>query len=378
MNSRERLQAILNHKEADRVPLDLGVGMCCKFHLGTYKKLLKHFGIQDDIRICNKITQCVFVCDELLDKLETDVRVPFPLLKSKPMEEWQDESGDYLRNPWGAVYRKRKNDLYYDLAEVPLAGKFDEETVNYDFPIPDDPVAPESIEQAKAYHAAGYPLIWPDSFGDAFLQQGPKVFGYEDWMMMIATEDKKAIDFMEKLLEAKMQFLDKIADAFGPDLFDVICEADDLGTQNGPWISMEAFRRVIKPYHKKLYEYIHKKFNAKVFLHSCGSIAPFIPDLIEIGLDILNPVQINAYNMDPAFLKCEFGKDITFWGGGVDTQKILPMGSSREIRDQVKRNIEIFSKDGGFVFSAVHNIQTDVPLENFLAMWETFKEFRNY
>ena len=378
MTNRERLQSILNHKEADRVPLDIGAGKCCKMHVRIYKKLLDHFGIKDTVRICARMSQAALTCDEFLEKLECDVRAPYPVFQksAKPAEEWEEADGSYLRDDWGTVMRMPKEGLYYDMVKAPLAGTLDDTDLNYTFPsLPF--VLPEAVIQAKAYQEAGYPVCLPEQYGNGFLQTGPKVFGYEDWMMMLALKDKRIYVFMEELLERKMQFYDHVTEAFG-DSIDVIMETEDLGTQTGPYIDPEMFRQLLKPYHKKLYDHIRKRTGAKIFLHSCGAIAKLIPDLIDIGLDILNPVQIGATGMDPVFLKREYGKHLTFWGGGIDTQKMLPYGTPAEIRDHVRRNIEIFSKDGGFVFSAVHNIQADVPLENVLAMWEAFKEFRVY
>jgi uroporphyrinogen decarboxylase len=145
---------------------------------------------------------------------------------------------------------------------------------------------------------------------------------------------------------------------------------DDLGMQTGPMISPQMYRELFFPRHRKLYQRIKEKSDMKVFLHSCGEISEFIPDLIEAGVDIINPVQTNTAGMEPARLKREFGRDIVFWGGGVDTQHVLPNGSPEEVRREVRRNAEIFMKDGGFVFSQVHNILAGVPAENIVSMYD--------
>jgi uroporphyrinogen decarboxylase len=383
MTSLERLQAALNHKEADRVPLDLGGGRYCRFHVGIYQKIIDYFNIKDTLCVGEKIGQLAYACEELLQKLESDIRAPFPLFQKKTnseaaqKNEWEDKDSYFLRDDWGTVMRMPKNGgLYYDIIEVPLPDMVDAEELNYTFPVPPR-IAPEAVEQAKAYRAAGYPVFVTEHFGNGFLHTGPRIFGYEDWMIMLALEDKKIIGFLESLLEVKMRYWDAVTEAFG-DYVDVVIESDDLGMQSGPFIAPELFRKLIKPYHKRLYEYIHSKTKAKIFLHTCGSIVELLPDLIEIGVDIVNPVQINAVGMDPVLLKREFGKDIVFWGGGIDTQRVLPQGKPQEIRDHVRRNVEIFGKDGGFVFATVHNAQSDVPVENIIAMWEAFKECRNY
>ena len=369
--------AILNHKEADRVPMDFGAAQNCRISLSLYPKLLEHFGIEEKVICCNKPAQIALASEAFLRKIESDVRAPFPLQKKSPAEEWEDADGFFLRDIWGTVLRMPKKDgHYYDIVSSPLAGSIDNEGTTYDFPaVPE--IAPEAVAQAKSYQEAGFPVAIPEQFGNGFLQNGPKVYGYEDWMMMLALDDKRADEFMEKLLEGKKIYWDRVAAAFGGSI-DVVCELDDLGTQTGPFIDPAMLRKKIKPYYKKLFDHIHKITKAKVYMHSCGSVVKMIPDLIEVGVDILNPVQIGAAGMDPAFLKKEYGKDMVFWGGGIDTQKMLPKGKPSEIRDHVRRNIEIFSKDGGFVFAAVHNVQSDVPPENFIAMWEAYMEFRNY
>ena len=377
MTNKERLMTTLNHKEADKVPWDCGAAANCKISIKLYSKLLEHFGIQEDVICWNKTKQIAFASETFMKKLECDVRAPFPIQMKKPSEEWEDAESFFMRDVWGAVLRMPKEGgHFYDMVSYPLEGSLDNEDTEYTFPpVPD--IAPEAVMQAQEYQKAGYPVMIPEYYGNGFLQTGPKVYGYEDWMMMLAMDDKRTDEFMENLLERKIRYWDNAVAAFG-DTIDIVCELDDLGTQNGPFIDPAMMRRKIKPYYKKLFDHIHKITKAKVYMHSCGSIIKFIPDLIECGVDILNPVQISAAGMDPIILKKEFGKDIAFWGGGMDTQKVLPLGKPSEIRDHVKRNIEIFSKDGGYVFATVHNAQSDVPPENYIAMWEAFLEFRNY
>jgi uroporphyrinogen decarboxylase len=172
-----------------------------------------------------------------------------------------------------------------------------------------------------------------------------------------------------------MAEFDHYIEALGPYL-DIVCVADDLGTQTGPQLSVQMFRRIVKPYMSKLYAHMKGKMgDAKLFLHSCGSVYEFIPDFIEMGIDILNPVQVSAANMDSKKLASDFGGDIVFWGGGCDTQRVLPHGTVGEIRDEVKRRIDDFASAGGFVFTQVHNIQLGVPAENIEAMYDAALEF---
>ena len=379
MTSRERLMMVLNHKEADKVPHSIG-SAGSHINLKLYAKLLDYFGIKgESITGTDTISQVARSSETFLQKLQCDVRIPSQVLKyEKPSEYWEDHESMYLKDNWGTVYRMPKiSGHYFDLYKVPMEGRLDNENdVPYQFPaLP--VLAPNAAEQAGKIQEAGFPVVIPTPYGNGFLQTGPKVYGYEDWMMMLAMDDRRSSVFMETLLEMKIKIWDQIIETLGG-LLDIAYEQDDLGTQEGPFVSPEMMRKKLKPYYKKLFDHIHSKSKAKVYFHSCGSVVKLIPDLIEAGVDILNPVQISAAGMDPAYLKKEFGKDLVFWGGGIDTQKILPYGTKQQIQDQVKRNIEIFGKDGGFVFCTVHNVQGDVPVENFITMWETLMEAGNY
>ena len=177
--------------------------------------------------------------------------------------------------------------------------------------------------------------------------------------------------------DCKLAYWEKALTEVG-DVIDVAQIADDFAGQDGLLISPRSYRRLFKPRHKELFDFIHARTDAKIFFHSCGAIRAVIPDLIEVGVDILNPVQVSAADMDSTELKREFGRDIVFWGGGVDTQRVLRSGTPAEVRDEVRRRIDDLAPGGGFVFNTVHNIQGDVPAENIVAMWEALQEFGVY
>jgi uroporphyrinogen decarboxylase len=193
---------------------------------------------------------------------------------------------------------------------------------------------------------------------------------------MLARDPKGVEAFLDKLLEFKIQYWDAFLSAAG-DTVNVICEADDYGTQKGTLISANMYRKFMKPRQEKLFSFIKKKYNVKVFLHSCGSVYDIIPDFIEAGVDILNPIQASAAKMDPKTLKKEFGKDIVFWGG-IDTQRVLPYGTPAEVKDEVKRIIDELAPGGGFVLASVHNITSEVPPQNIVAMAEAVREYGKY
>jgi uroporphyrinogen-III decarboxylase len=196
-----------------------------------------------------------------------------------------------------------------------------------------------------------------------------------EWYMATAAHR----DFIYRLFDAQCEIalanLDRVIDAVGDGVQAVFVTGTDFGTQNGLFISPETYRELYQPFHKQVTAAIHARTDWKVFLHSCGAICPLIPDIIDSGFDILNPVQCSATGMAAEGLKRRFGDQLTFWGGAVDTQKTLPFGSPQEVRDEVRRRIDVFNVDGGFVFNAIHNIQAKVPLENVVAMFETLREY---
>ena len=199
--------------------------------------------------------------------------------------------------------------------------------------------------------------------------------GFENFYCDLVANQPFAEALLDIIMEVKMKYWARALELLGPNVM-IISEADDLASQNRCLVSPELYRKLIKPRHTKLFSFIkkHAQVPVKIFYHSCGAITELLPDLIESGIDILNPVQVSAAGMDTKELKKRFGKDLTFYGGGVDTQHVLPHGTPQEVRDEVKRRIDDLAPGGGFIFNTVHNIQADVPPENIMAMWETVRE----
>ncbi|WP_018305510.1 uroporphyrinogen decarboxylase family protein [Desulfitobacterium hafniense] len=382
MNSRERLLTALSHKEPDRIPLDLGAGCSCKFTKYFYVKLLDYFGIQEELVMNHIPYQLVTASDKVLDLLKCDVRSaslhPIPQAENPYAKKWEDADSYYYTNNWGTRYRMPKHQgLYYDLIGGVLQDSEDEEEdQKFIWPVPEKFPAADR-QQLEDYRRAGLATTISEQFGNGFLQQGPLMWGFENWFAMLLTEPERCTLFMDKLLEKKKEYYDHIFEVYGG-LVDVCSEADDFGTQRGTFVSPKLIREMILPYHKKLNDYLKAKGAGYMTLHSCGSVEASIPDIIEAGFDCLNPVQISAANMSPEHLKKTYGKDITFWGGGINTQSTLPNGTPEQVREETKRNIDAFARDGGFVFATVHNVQDDVPIENFIAMWETFQDHCKY
>jgi len=273
----------------------------------------------------------------------------------------------------------KKGGWYYDMREHPLAGPISEEAVDrYPWPDPLDPARFAGIGEAarRILREEGRAVIM-GGMSAGILEMHAWLRGFEDAYADFGANPRLAGRLMDKVLEMKMAYWGKALEILG-DAVDVVQEADDFAGQSGLLLSPRTYREIAKPRHKALFDFIHARTKAKIFFHSCGAVRKVIPDLIEAGVDILNPVQVSAAGMDTAELKREFGKDLTFWGGGVDTQRVLGTGTPDEVRREVRRRIEDLKPGGGFVFAAVHNIQGNVPVENIVAMWEAFREFGSY
>jgi uroporphyrinogen decarboxylase len=212
------------------------------------------------------------------------------------------------------------------------------------------------------------------SGGAKLLELGFFLRRMDNLLMDLLADHENLNRMLDKLMELHMAGLERKIGTLG-DLVDVIRFGDDLGMTTGPFMDLEVFRKYFKPRYKELCDYVKKHSQMKIFLHSCGSIRQFIPDLIEAGFDILNPVQTNCFGMDPVELKNEFGREITFWGGGVDTSSVLPTGSPEEVRRDVLLRCRILSRGGGFIFAPIHNILPEVPPENVIAAYDAVKEF---
>ncbi|MCU0917008.1 MAG: uroporphyrinogen decarboxylase family protein [Planctomycetes bacterium] len=201
--------------------------------------------------------------------------------------------------------------------------------------------------------------------------------GLEQWFIDMIENPAFCAALLDRTLAFWLGYYTEFLKEVG-DLVDVVMIGDDIGCQSGPLFSPAFYRRVVKPRQKKLVQHIRSLTNAKIWYHSCGSVRPFIPDLLDNGIDILNPVQISAADMDPGALKAQFGDRLTFWGGGIDTQKVLSFAGPDEVRDHVRRNLEAFKPGGGYVFNSVHNIQAGVPPENIAAMFAAAHQYGFY
>ena len=381
MNSRDRVIMALNHKEADQIPFDLASTPVSGISSVAYNNLLEYHGLKEDNTLFDIVQQIINPSEAFLLENGVDTRA-VRANSGRDYEMVHGEDGEYkfFHDEWGIKWRMPKSGgFYYDMASHPLEDAVTEADVDvYDkfIDVTDDARFAGMKEKAEQIYDAGYAVV-VNSPSAGMFELLTWLMGYESSLTNLALEEGAATRLLDKMLEIKMAYWSRVLDEFG-DKVTVCQEADDLGTQISLLISPSMYRDYVKPRHKELFDMIHRKSNAKVFIHSCGSIRDILPDFIESGIDIINPVQFNAANMDATELKREFGRDLVFWGGGVDTQYALPKGTPQDVEDNVKRMMDILRQDGGFVFNSVHNIQADVPPANLDAYFRTFHKYKKY
>jgi uroporphyrinogen decarboxylase len=380
MTSRQRIIASVEHREPDRLPVDFGGTNCSTIHRIAHKKLMELMGFTDFKEEMYDIIQQVVRPDKRLQKIfGSDTYLLLPGFSDDfELKITKDSKYSYLSDEWGAKYRKPHIGFFYDFYTNPLSGIKYEQLKNYKFPDPTNKGRTKDLSrQAKeAFEKTEYALIMSDGIW-GMLQHSALLLGFHRLYEALASEHKLITAILDRLLEYEINYWESVFIKV-KEYVQIIHISDDLGGQFGPNINPVVYRKLIKPYHKKLIDFIRKKANVKILFHSCGSVYEFIPDFIEMGIDILNPVQVSAAKMDSNTLKKEFGNDITFWGGGIDTQKVLPFGTPEEVRNEVKKRISDFAPGGGFVFTTVHNIQANIPAVNIKQMFETVKEYGNY
>ena len=380
MNSRERLIATINHREPDRVPFDLGATFTSGIHVAAYQRLCERLGLPPQDTAFHCLDEQIVLVDEALRvRLKIDTE---PVLPGAPSGEDGsiEDRGDclYFKNEWQMGLKMPKPDgFYYDVFEHPLADASIDDLSHFDWPDARDAGRFSDLELKVQRAAATGRGVIMNNVAAGLLELSGWLLGYERLFSSMLLEPDFIEALFDKIMAFKLAYWGIVLESVG-DQIDVVLESDDLGEQRQPLISPRLYRKMLKPRHKELFDYIHANTNAKLFLHSCGMIYPLIPDLIEIGVDILNPVQVNVPNMDSAKLKAEFGREMVFWGGALDPQGIFSSATPQQVRDETRRNIENLAPGGGFVFAAVHNIQPDVPVENIMAMWDALQEYGIY
>ncbi|MCJ7450106.1 MAG: methyltransferase [Bacteroidales bacterium] len=410
MSSRERLLAAINHKQPDRIPVDLGATPSSGISVVAYHNLIKYLGLDLKNHVYDVIQEVTQPEMELLELFKIDVLdigryfnnyesywhelelikgVPglYPKWfnpEKQPDGSWlaPNPAGEFIgKMPAGATffdqvifpyvdgYPDNYDNMSHDMSRVSWGGfgfpPYDRMNEKDFWKLLRETIIGERSKTDKAL------LI---GVGCNLFEWGTFLRRIDNFLMDLYMDPENVNRLLDKLLEMHLAFLSKICSAVG-DIVEVVKFGDDLGTNTGPFMPIEIYNEFFMPRHKVMCDYVKANTSAHTMLHCCGGIYELIPGLIEAGFEILNPVQINAFRMEPERLKKEFGKEVTFWGGGVNTQSVLNRATPQQVKDHVRHNIEIFSKDGGFVFNSVHNILPDVPPENIMAMFEAVREF---
>lgn len=405
MNSRERILSSIAHIQPDKIPIDLGSATVTGISGIAYNKLKDKLGITTPTRIFDVVQQLAVVDPDIIDLFGADA-VDLNRIFMDDLDWYTVSLGDGSRAEYPDWYRPEKDsdeslvvrdDKGKVMSRMPKDGRsFDQMIYPWEQGYPD---SMNSMSEAfksvswMAHSHSKYINIDAETLrsrtkklrestdraivmsgGAKLLELGFFLRRMDNFLMDLLADPDNLVKLLDKFVDLHLAGLEKKIQAVG-DLVDVIRFGDDLGMTSGPLMDLDVFRKYFKPRYKILCDYVRQNSHMKIFLHSCGSIRQYIPDLIEIGFDIINPVQTNCYGMDPKELKNEYGKDITFWGGGVDTASVLPTYTPEKVRRHVLDRCEILSKDGGFVFAPIHNIMPEVPPENVIAAYEAVNEF---
>lgn len=371
MTSRERVLAAVSHQQPDLIPIDLGGTRDSSIVVEGYQKLKDHFGVSDNNILCDRMMRVVKVDERILKELDIDTRAVWP---GSPTKFGEDLGPRRYKDGWGVERVHPEGSYYFDQISFPLAGQITiSDIVNYPWPDPDDSGLyrglKEQVQRIRETTDCAAILTIPAPF----VHISQYLRGFSDWYCDFVLNTTLLEALFDSVLEITMQIAKRELQEVGRDVDVVIC-ADDLGAQQGTQISKEDYRKYVKPRHARYFQQVHDLSQAKLLFHTCGSVATIIEDLIDIGVDILNPVQVTAAGMDPSDLKKKYGKRIAFWGA-MDNHTILPRGSVNDVKRMVEERIEQMGENGGYVLSSCHNIQPDVPIENILAMFRHAREY---
>ena len=421
MTSRERVIAALNHREADKIPLDLGGCAVTGMQASTVYRLRQALSLDPPgtpVKVVEPYQILGEIAPDLMDAVGIDVaclwgRKTMFGFENAHWKEWRlfdgtpvlvpegfntvpEPDGDILLYPEGDKTlapsgRMPKGGYYVDaiVRQQPIddATLSVEDNLEEFTPIADEDLEHFRKEAERLYTQTDKALLASfggTAFGDialvpAMWLRNPRgIRDIEEWYVSTVSRKEFVRSLFERQCEIALENLAKLYSVVGDRVVAAFTTGTDFGTQCGPFISPASYRDLYQPFHREVNNWIHAHTGWKSFIHSCGSVFRLIPDFIESGFDILNPVQCSASEMDPAALKSEFGDALTFWGGGIDTQQTLPFGTPEQVAGEVRSRIEKFGPHGGFVFNAVHNIQARVPIANLMAMIETFDRYRAY
>jgi len=383
--SYERVKAALEHKEADKVPFDLGSAAVTGININALRLLRKYLGLPETVTIKDKITQIANIEDDLIERLQIDVKgvSPSPSRHQGLEKDLGVENGyDRIIDEWGMGWRMPViSGHYYDLYQSPLASAQSIADIEK-YPWPDAldiaRYADMKVEadlvvygEKKAYFL--------ERMSSGMWEHAMWMRGYEQFYIDMMMNPGIVQAIMEKILEVNIQYWERALAAVGENVL-VVSMADDLGSQNSLLVDLETYKEQIWPFHKRLFDFVKSKAKSKIyiFFHNDGAVMETFPLLIEAGVDIMNPFQVNCAGMDTRKFKREFGKDLTIWGGSCDNQVVMPFGTQQQVRDETRRRIEDLAPGGGFIFAPIHIIQNGIPPENIMAWWEALQKYGIY
>ncbi len=419
MNSRERVIAALEHRQPDCVPLDLGASAVTGMHASAVYALRQALRLDPPgtpVRVTEPYQMLGEIGPDLVDALGVDVlplNSPRTLFgfRNEGWKPWTLFDGTPVLIPEGFNTDPEPNGdiLMYPEGDrsVPPSGRMPAGGFYFDSLIRQPPIDEARLDPADNLEEFG-PITGADlayfageaerlsrqtgrailanfggtAFGDIALVPAPwlkhprGIRDVAEWYMSTVSRRAYVMEVFQRQCEIGLANLERIHAVVGDKVQAVFVTGTDFGTQTGPFISPKSYRQLFKPFHQEVTGWIHRHTHWKAFIHSCGSVVNLIPDFIEAGFDILNPVQTSAAGMDPRELKARFGDRLVFWGGGIDTQQTLPFGTPEQVREQVRERMEVFGQGGGFVFNAIHNIQARTPVENLLALYQAVSDFR--
>jgi uroporphyrinogen decarboxylase len=377
MTGRARVLAALAHREPDRVPVDFGSTWITTIHVDAYERLKRHFGLDSPTAVMERMQQVCFVDERILRHLDIDTRGVFAGLPELACNQAVELPGNHFRDAWGVTWQKPASSYYYDMVQPALPGNVNiSDLLNHPWPEPHDPGYTRGLRERVKVQRASTDCALVLNISIYPVQCSQFIRGFEDWFLDMAAEPKLMGVLFDLLTDIMLGTVGDILSEVG-DLVDVVSVSDDIGMQDRTTVSPEMYRRLIKPRQARAFRMVHDRTPAPLMYHTCGSVYAIMEDLIEIGVDALNPVQTDAAYMDPPRLKTEFGHHISFWGG-IDSSRTLPWGTPAHVRGEVRRVIRTLGPGGGYILNSVHNIQPGVPVENLLAMFEAAREYGSY
>jgi uroporphyrinogen decarboxylase len=373
MTPRERVLAALNHQPVDRIPIDLGGTQNSTVCTGAYDSLKAFLAVTVPTQEISKAFEIVKMDEAVLSQLPVDTRSLFAKPPTRSRTHWPDART--FVDDWGVTYRQPEHWPQWDAIAHPLAEATIDGLEKYDWPDVEDEGRYAGLrDQAQDLHENTDYAVTASTMDTVIFDRCWMQRGMEQFLVDMLLDPEFALALMEIVADIQFRRHERFLEQVGP-YIDAIMIGDDMGIQDGLLIRPELYRQMVKPFHTRYVQLIKEQTQAKVIMHTCGSIADLVEDYIEIGVDVLNPMQVSANGMLPQSLKQRFGGRMAFWGG-IDTQQLLPQGRPEDVRAAVRATIRVMGGlEGGYVLGAVHNVQDDVPPENVWAMLDEAANF---